>query len=126
MSADPHLESLLTHRVNVYHLVTSEAVDGQVVEGYPDRWHPDIANMPCAITMDGKTLAESQVGYLIDSDAILYCRNQDVRERDRIHWGHRVLYVNGTPSEYHELLGTDPFTPHLMEIGLKEQKDEPG
>ena len=124
--ADVHLQSLLVHRVNVYYLDVTEAPDGQQLEGYPDRWHPDIANMPCAITQDGKTLAESPVGYLIESDAILYCEDQDIPERARVHWKSHVFYVNGTPNKYYHLLGSTPNIPHLMEVGLREQKDQPG
>jgi hypothetical protein len=120
---DLWLESMLTHTVAVYHLDSTTALDGQVIEGYPAA--PDIAALACAIHMDGKLLAQSSVGYLIESDAILYCEDAPVMERDKIVWGTRIFYVNGTPSRYHDLLGATPSTPHLLEVGLREEKDAP-
>jgi len=123
--SDPFLASMLVHIVNVYHMDSSAEGDGQQVEGWPDRWHPDILNLACLITMDGREMRESPVGYLIESDAIMYCEAADVRERDRIHFGDRVLYVNGTPIEHPNPWGTTPMTPHLMVVGLREDKAVP-
>jgi len=123
---DAELQSLLTHTVDVYHHEQTATVDGQLVEGYPDT--PDISGLACAITFDGKTLSESPVGYLIESDAIMYCENADIRELDKLVWtdgGDRAFYVAGTPSAYHDYLGATPDVPHLLEIGLKEEKRSP-
>jgi len=121
--ADAELQSLLTHTADIYHLDTTEAGDGQVLEGYPAL--PDIDDHPCAIHQDGKTLTESAVGYLIESDAIMYSENADIRERDKVVWLGRTFFVNGTPSKFYDYLGATPNTPHLLEIGLRESKDEP-
>ena len=121
--ADALLQSLLTHTADIYHLDTTEDVDGQELEGYPAL--PDIADHPCAIHQDGKALIESPVGYLIESDGIMYSENADIRERDKVVWLGRTFFVNGTPSRYHDYLGPTPNTPHLLEIGLRESKDAP-
>ena len=123
--SDTALASMLVHRPNVYHLVQTTDADGQLLESYPGRWSPDIANLPALITMDQKALVESTVGYLIGSTAIMYCEDADIRERDRIHFGHKVLYVNGTPAEFVNPWGVSPMTPHLLMIGLKEDKEQP-
>lgn len=124
--SDPALASMLVQAVNVYHL--DMTVDANLVqtEGYPDRWSPDIENMPCLLVTDGKTLTESAVGYVIESDAILYCEDYDIRERDRIHFGGRVYYVNAKPGEFYNPWGSVPNTPHLLEVGLKQDKTAPG
>ncbi len=121
--ADTALQSMLTHIVNVYHLDQTEDTDGQVLEGYPDRWHPDILNLPCAVVQDGKTLAESAVGSIIGSEMILYCEEADIRERDRVHWKEHVYRVNGTPAKYMNIFdAANANTPHLLEVGLIEEK----
>lgn len=122
--ADAFLASMLVHSAQVYHLGATEAVDGQVLESYPAL--PDIAALAGALHQDGKTLSESAVGYLIESDAIWYCENADVRERDKLVILNRIFYVNGTPSRYYNVF--DPpnaNVPHLLEVGLREHKDQP-
>jgi len=121
--ADAELQSLLTHTADIYYLDTGEAVDGQVLEGYPDA--PDLADHPCAIHQDGKILTESPVGYLIESDAIMYSEDAVIPERAKVVWQNRIFFVNGTPSRYHDYLGPTPNIPHLLEIGLRESKDQP-
>jgi len=124
--ADAVLQSILTHIVNVYHLVQSEDTDGQVLEGYPDRWSPDILNLPCAIVQDGETLAKSAVGAIIGSTMILYCEDADLREHDRVHWKEHVYCVNGTPAKYMNIFdAANANTPHLLEVGLIEERADP-
>ena len=125
--SDAALASMLIHRVNVYHLDVTVDASLQQTEGYPDRWSPDVADLPCLFVTDGKTLGESEVGYVIESDAILYCEAADIRERDRIHFGGRVYYVNAKPSETYNPWGTgNPNTPHVLSVGLKQDKTAPG
>ena len=123
--ADAWLESLLTHIANIYHLDVTEDVDGQQVESYPDTWHPDIANWPCAVHTDGEILQASAVGSMIGSTAIAYGQEADIREHDRFHFGPKVYYVNGTPARYYDHLGGTPMTAHLLEVGLREDKTAP-
>lgn len=123
--ADPWLQMMLTHIVNIYHLLQSAEVDGQLTNDYPGTWTPDILNLPCYVCTDGKMLAESAVGYAIESDAIMYCEAADIRERDRIHFGAQVFFVNGTPTRYRDPMSATPMIAHLLEVGLKEDKTAP-
>lgn len=124
--ADPLLQSMLVHTADVYHHGQAAAVDGQLLEDYPAA--PDIEGMAGLFAFDGQTLTASPVGYLIESDAVFYCENADLRELDKVVWtdgGGRVFVVNGTPSEYPNPWGTNPDVPHLLEIGLRERKRSP-
>ena len=122
--ADAALQSILTHNVDVYHVDVTVAADGQQLEGYPAA--PDIAALDCAIATDGKTLQESAVGYMIESEAILYCEQADIRERDKVVFGTRTFRVNGTPSAFYNIFdAAAATTPHLLEVGLKEEKSQP-
>lgn len=120
---DPWLQSMLVHTVDAYHIIQEDAGGGDLVERYPAL--PDIDDLACAIVMDGQTLAESPVGYLIESDAILYCEDAALRELDKIIWDGRTFFVNGTPSRYYYYHGATPDTPHILQIGLKEEKRVP-
>jgi hypothetical protein len=124
--SDAALASMLVHRVNVYHLDVTVSIGLQQTEGYPDRWHPDIADLPCLIVTDGQQLVESVVGVSIGSTALLFCEQADIREVDRVHFGGHVYYVNGTPASYFNPWGAVPNTIHLLVVGLAEHKPTPG
>jgi len=121
------LNSMLVHTVDVYHQEQSTVGAGDLVDGWTAV--PDIDDMACWIVAGGKELMESPVGYAIESDALLWCRSQDIRELDKVVWGagNRTFTVNGTPNRWswpHH--PTDQVTPLLMEVGLKELKRLPG
>jgi len=122
--ADPFLASMLVQRANVYHFAQSEEGDGQLTEAYSAA--PDILGLPCMTVGDGKTLTESAVGFIIESDLILWCEDAALWERDKVVIGNRVFYVNGTPVPFQNpWTAGDPNTPHLLEVGLKEEKVQP-
>jgi hypothetical protein len=121
------LAGMLTQHVNVYHLDVTVGADLSQTEGYPDTWHPDIFNLAVMFVEDGKTLSESVVGAVIESDAIMYCESADIRENDRVHFGHRVYRVNGSPKEIFNPFGAagTQNTPALLEVGLKLNRTAP-
>lgn len=122
---DAVLLAMCVHRAHFYHLDVTQDIDTQNLEGYPDRWHPDIENKPCLVVRDGETLARSPVGSIIGSTAILYCEEDDIRESDRVHltWG--VYYVNGTPQRTYDVLGPTPTDAYVVEVGLRENRKAP-
>lgn len=123
---DADLQALLVHTVNVYHLTQTQVSDFDLTEDYPSS--PDVQGLACAIEQGGRALMESQVGAIIESEALMFCENADIRERDKIVWTDtgRTFFVNGTPISLMELLGATPAVPHHLEIGLVEAKTQPG
>jgi hypothetical protein len=125
MSHVAALQSMLTHVVDVYDQEQTDAGGGDLVDGWSNT--PDIDDLACYITMDGKTLAESPVGYIIESDAILYCEEAAIKELAKVVWVANGLTftVNGTPNKYYHPLVAAPATPFLLEVGLRQLKRIP-
>lgn len=125
--ADTALQSMLTQIANIYHLVSAEDTDGQIIESYPGTFSPDIANLPVMWFETGGLFQDTKAGIVIEADAVMFCEEAAVREYDRVHIGPRVFYVKGTPSRWVNpwaAVANDP-TAHLMMVPLVEHKDDP-
>lgn len=127
MSAKAVLDSMLVQSVDVYYQEQTTVGAGDLVDGWSAV--ADIPAMACYMVTGGKELMESPVGFAIESDALLYCRAQDIRELSKVVWAAtgRTFIVNGTPDRWywpHDPTGAD--TPLLMQVGLKEEKRIPG
>ena len=127
MTVKATLNSMLVHSVDVYYQEQTTVGAGDLVDGWSAV--PDIAAMPCYMVTGGKELMESPVGFAIESDALLYCRAQDMRELSKVVWAAtgRTFIVNGTPDRWFWPFDpVDPDIPLLMQVGLKEEKRVPG
>lgn len=122
--ADAIFDSMMVHTVDIRNR-DATVVLGQQTESYP--MGPDLDDLACLIDQSGKTLAESPVGALIESDAVLFVAlDVAIQENAQVIWGARTFIVNGTPSRVpdpFDASGTGPI--HHMEIGLKEQRWQP-
>jgi hypothetical protein len=128
--ADPTLLALLVQRANVWHVTVTEEPDGQLVESYTSEYGtseyaaPAIADLPCLLVSSGKAFQESAVGALVESDAIMYTEQADLRETDRVEIAGVVYRVHAGPSRWF-----NPFDgganaaagiAHIMETGLRK------
>ncbi len=119
--SDPILLAMLVQRAAVSHLALTTEADGQQLEAYPAI--PDIAALPCMLVTSGKAFQESAVGAMVESDAVMYTEEADLRETDLVVVANVSYRVHAGPSKFFNPWDPAPAaagTAHVMESGLRK------